>query len=143
MERGTSRRVLCERLRESTGHDISTNTLATYEMGTRQPPLERIVALCLTQDVRLSEILAAVESELLDGSDNALTVNLRTIAKTTSIVLSPVRGWARSHLDAGRTTAELTTDSIANLATASGLDATEIRAALLAHARGRQNGGSR
>ncbi|HEV7651312.1 MAG TPA: helix-turn-helix transcriptional regulator [Actinophytocola sp.] len=91
-ESGMTRASLRARLRETTGQDISIQTLATYELGTRSVTLERLIGLCIAQGFRLSDLVSTVEDDVLDGDTHTLTVDLRTIVTTTADVSCPRDG---------------------------------------------------
>jgi hypothetical protein len=118
----------------------STQTLTTYELGTREISLIRFVELCRVMGVRASDVLASVESEVLDAVDTPIRltrveVDLRVLSRLPEGPLTPLMKWACAELWSGRALESpirpLSADALDTMATLCGLDAgallTEIR----------------
>lgn len=131
--RGWNRSDMCAHLADATGHEIVNQTLATYELGTRTPSVDRLAALCHTLGVRNSDFWSTVD-EILFGrtGDVIVHVDVRKVAEIAGADLAPVRAWARTQLGADTWMVALTPPAITNLATVCGLDAADVRAALRA-----------
>ncbi|WP_285509476.1 helix-turn-helix transcriptional regulator [Actinokineospora sp. NBRC 105648] len=105
--------------------DIHVQTIATYELGTRQCPLGRFVAICEALGVPAPELLddalrnAGVPQHLL-----ACTVDLRAVVRDRDLALEPLRRWARARLKsdpAQARTTHLEPEVVAELAMFCGL----------------------
>lgn len=102
-ERGLTRRDLSHRLQ----NDLSLQTLATYELGTRQCSVVRLVELCSALEVAPAQLLARVGKRYFGGTAiDGLRVDLHKIVETDQQDLAPFRRWAAGRLaensDAGR-----------------------------------------
>lgn len=82
---------------EGSSLGISQQTLATYELGTRQCSVTRLIELCELLGVRASDVLALVEARNR-STVAGLHVNLVTLAATKQPALLPARGWAQQQL---------------------------------------------
>lgn len=128
--RGWTRKVLAARLRQATGADVSTQTLATYELGTRHMTVTRLHELCAVFGMRPSDVLATVDT-LAGAVADRMVVDLRQLAASTRPELMPARRWAHTQLHpTGPDTTELTPDAVASLSCLCGLDITEMVTAL-------------
>lgn len=98
--RGWTRRDLKNRLQS----DISLQTLATYELGTRQCSVVRLVELCLALGEQPDRLLFRVHQRAaarLPGElspDGRVRVNLRALANSTQPPLASLRRWAMMRL---------------------------------------------
>jgi transcriptional regulator with XRE-family HTH domain len=72
--------------------DISLQTLATYELGTRSISVTRLVELCAALGVTAHELLARATQAEPRGH---LRLNLRAVLRTDRAELEPLRRWAR------------------------------------------------
>lgn len=95
--RGWTRKELNERLQSG----ISLQTLATYELGTRQCSVIRLVELCLAMDELPQNLLGRVHSRLFAEHPGQLTVDLTDVVADEQPELLPLRRWARGRLAAG------------------------------------------
>ena len=87
-QRGWTRKDLQHRL----DNDISLQTLATYELGTRQCSVVRLAELCLAMDVLPHDVLARVHDRVFsDERPGHLRVNLARVVGDTQPELA-VRG---------------------------------------------------
>src|SRR5947208_15792184 len=77
-QRGWTRKDLNGRLQS----DISLQTLATYELGTRQCSVVRFVEICLALDERPHELLARVHERLFtDAPVGRIRVDRRKVVR--------------------------------------------------------------
>ena len=96
-QRGWTRKELNKRLQT----EISLQTLATYELGTRQCSVVRLVEICHALDVPAHEVLARVHERFFgDTPAGHLTLNLAAVAATDNPRLMPLRRWAAGRLHA-------------------------------------------
>jgi transcriptional regulator with XRE-family HTH domain len=146
-DRGWTREELTARLFASTGQEISTQTVATYEQGTRAMTVARLAALCHTLDARPADVWSTVDNTIygphgtVHGGDTSggagggqpvsIRVDLRKVVRLTGPGLAPVREWARIRLDLGPVRTVLTPPAITNLATVCGVTVAQITATLL------------
>lgn len=94
-KRGWTRKDLKDRLQS----DISLQTLATYELGTRQCSVVRFVEICLALDELPHELLARVHERVFaDTSGGRITVDLRKVVRDARPELLPLRRWATGRL---------------------------------------------
>lgn len=94
-QRGWTRKELQHRL----DNDISLQTLATYELGTRQCSVVRLAELCLAMDVLPQDVLARVHDRVFsDDRPGHLRVNLAGVVNDTQPELLPLRRWAADRL---------------------------------------------
>lgn len=93
-QRGWTRKQLNDRLPS----DISLQTLATYELGTRQCSVVRLAELCHTLGILPNELLARVDHNLFTAAAGEIQVNLDRIVCTTKPELMPLRRWAQDRL---------------------------------------------
>lgn len=94
-QRGWTRRDLNRRLQS----DISLQTLATYELGTRQCSVVRLVEICLALDEVPHELLARVHQRMFSESPvGRIRIDLRKIVRDEQPALHPLRRWAKGRL---------------------------------------------
>lgn len=94
-QRGWTRRDLNRRLQS----DISLQTLATYELGTRQCSVVRLVELCLALGEVPHDLLARVHQRVFSDSPvGRIRVDLRQVVRDTQPELLPLRRWAKGKL---------------------------------------------
>lgn len=91
---GWTRRDLLER----SELDIALQTLATYELGTRQCTVVRLVFLAEALGVPLDELVIRVMQQIGEQKVSGLIVDLRAAARTTVAELKPLRAWAKVRL---------------------------------------------
>ncbi len=87
-----------EELRSRMGGALSLQTLATYELGTRQCSLVRFVELCVAMDESPSELLARAHRRMAPSPEAGLRLDLNGIARSAPPALEPLRRWAQSRL---------------------------------------------
>lgn len=93
--RGWTRRDLNRRLQS----DISLQTLATYELGTRQCSVVRLVEICLALDEVPHALLARVHQRVFSDSPlGRIRLDLRKVAGDGQPDLQPLRRWAKGKL---------------------------------------------
>jgi hypothetical protein len=94
-QRGWTRRDLNRRLQS----DISLQTLATYELGTRQCSVIRLVEICLALDEVPHELMARVHQRVFSDSPvGRVRLDLRKVVRDTQPELLPLRRWAKGKL---------------------------------------------
>jgi transcriptional regulator with XRE-family HTH domain len=92
--RGWTRKELNEHLHS----DISLQTLATYELGTRQCSVVRLVELCLAMDELPQNLLARVHRRVFTDDRGRITIDLTRIVADDQPELLPLRRWAQDRL---------------------------------------------
>lgn len=90
--RGWTRKQLNERLQS----DISLQTLATYELGTRQCSVVRLTEICVALGEQPHELLERVDRAVFAPGD--VQVDLAKVAVTDEPELLPLRRWAADRL---------------------------------------------
>ncbi|MBW4720686.1 helix-turn-helix domain-containing protein [Saccharothrix obliqua] len=94
-QRGWTRKELNRRLQS----EISLQTLATYELGTRQCSVVRLVEICVALGVPPHHVLARVHDRVFgDAPAGHLAVNLAAVVADTRPHLLPLRRWAKGRL---------------------------------------------
>jgi transcriptional regulator with XRE-family HTH domain len=95
--RGWTRKDLNDRLQS----DISLQTLATYELGTRQVSVVRFVEICRALEELPHELLARVHERVFsDATLGRIRVDLRKVVHDRAPELLPLRRWAAGRLAA-------------------------------------------
>ncbi|PPK68956.1 helix-turn-helix domain-containing protein [Actinokineospora auranticolor] len=90
-QRGWTRKELNGRLQS----DISLQTLATYELGTRQVSVVRFVEICVALDALPHDLMARVHDRVFaDTPIGRVRVDLRRAVADTRPQLLPLRRWA-------------------------------------------------
>jgi transcriptional regulator with XRE-family HTH domain len=130
-QRGWTRRDLNRRLQS----DISLQTLATYELGTRQCSVVRLVEICLALDEVPHDLMARVHQRVFSDSPvGRIRVDLRKVVRDTQQELLPFRRWAKGKLAEhnGQQTAEVNLDisALERMAELCGLETVELIARL-------------
>lgn len=93
--RGWTRKELNERLQT----EISLQTLATYELGTRQCSVVRFVELCAALEELPHEVMSRVHDRVFAGTPSGrVNVDLRRVVRDARVELSPLRRWAAGRL---------------------------------------------
>jgi transcriptional regulator with XRE-family HTH domain len=96
-QRSWTRKDLNERLQS----EISLQTLATYELGTRQVSVIRFVEICLALDELPQELLARVHERVFtDIPVGRIRIDLRKVVRDRQPELLPFRRWAAGRLAA-------------------------------------------
>lgn len=94
-QRGWTRKQLQHRLQS----EISLQTLATYELGTRQCSVVRLAELCAALDVLPHEVLARVHDRIFSGDrPGHIRVDLSQVVVDQQPELLPLRRWATDRL---------------------------------------------
>ncbi|CRK62205.1 hypothetical protein [Alloactinosynnema sp. L-07] len=94
-QRGWTRKDLNGRLQS----EISLQTLATYELGTRQCSVVRFVEICLALEEHPHDLMARVHDRVFAGKAlGGIKVDLRTIVRHQAQDLMPLRRWAAERL---------------------------------------------
>lgn len=95
-KRGLTRKQLNRRLQS----EISLQTLATYELGTRQCSMVRFVEICLALDELPHELIARVHERVFtDSPRGRVRIDLRQVIRDDHPELLPLRRWARGRLE--------------------------------------------
>jgi transcriptional regulator with XRE-family HTH domain len=95
MLRGWSRRELVQRLQS----DISSQTVATYELGTRQCSVVRLVEICLALEETPHDLLGRVQLRVFTGAPvGHIRIDLCKIVRDDQPELLPLRRWAKEKL---------------------------------------------
>ena len=92
--RGWTRKELNQHLQS----EISLQTLATYELGTRQCSVVRLVELCVAMDELPQDLLAKVHRRVFLDEPGRVRVDLRKVVADASADLLPLRRWAEDRL---------------------------------------------
>ncbi|GAB3587029.1 helix-turn-helix domain-containing protein [Amycolatopsis endophytica] len=92
--RGWTRKELNQHLQS----DISLQTLATYELGTRQCSVVRLVELCLAMDELPQDLLARVHRRVFADEPGKIRLDLSRIVADDRAELLPLRRWAEDRL---------------------------------------------
>jgi transcriptional regulator with XRE-family HTH domain len=96
-QRGWTRKVLQGKLQT----EVSLQTLATYELGTRQCSVVRLAEICLALDALPHDLLARVHGRIFtDAPGEHIRLELSRIAEDGQPELLPLRRWARDRLRA-------------------------------------------
>jgi transcriptional regulator with XRE-family HTH domain len=94
-QRGWTRKEL----RHHLDSEISLQTLATYELGTRQCSVVRLAELCVALDVLPHDVLARVHDRVFSNErPGHIRVNLARVADDSQPELLPLRRWATDRL---------------------------------------------
>lgn len=95
-QRGWTRKDLNTRLQS----EISLQTLATYELGTRHVSVVRFVEICLALGMPPHEVLARVHERVFaDTTLGRIRIDLRRVVRDRTSELQPLRRWAKGRLD--------------------------------------------
>lgn len=131
-QRGWTRRDLNRRLQS----DISLQTLATYELGTRQCSVVRLVEICLALDEVPHELMARVHQRVFSDSPvGRIRIDLRKVVRDTQPELLPLRRWAKGRLTElngtpGSADVNLDISALERMAELCGLETVELIARL-------------
>lgn len=87
--RGWTRKELNERLQS----EISLQTLATYELGTRQCSVVRLVELCVAMEETPQDLLARVHRRVFTDEPGRVRVDLAAVISDDQPELQPLRRW--------------------------------------------------
>jgi transcriptional regulator with XRE-family HTH domain len=133
-QRGWTRRDLNRRLQS----DISLQTLATYELGTRQCSVVRLVEICLALDEVPHELMARVHQRVFSDSPvGRIRIDLHKIVRDSQPELLPLRRWAKGRLTElngtpGPADVSLDISALERMAELCGLETVELIARLRA-----------
>jgi hypothetical protein len=123
--RGWTRKELNERLQS----EISLQTLATYELGTRQCSVVRLVELCVAMEETPHALLARVHRRVFTDEPGRVWVNVAAVIEDTHPQLLPLRRWCQDRLSrAGGAPADIQLDrpALEWLAEVCGMPTTEL-----------------
>ncbi|HEX3783306.1 MAG TPA: helix-turn-helix transcriptional regulator [Pseudonocardiaceae bacterium] len=125
--KGWTRKQLQEQLPDS---DVSLQTLATYELGTRHLSVERLDEIARTLGTRAHAILAEVDQRVYGGASEKLVVNLAELARSNQPDIAPAAKWAAIQVDAldgiAQPIAEFSTKALDMLANVCDLDMADL-----------------
>jgi transcriptional regulator with XRE-family HTH domain len=130
-QRGWTRKDLNDRLQS----EISLQTLATYELGTRQCSVVRLVEICIALDELPHELMARVHERVFVGAPSGrVRVDLRKVVQDSQPELMSLRRWAvgRLHDPDGARNPEVQLDigALERMAELCGLDVVDLIARL-------------
>lgn len=96
---GWTRAVLRKRL----ASEMSLQTLATYELGTRLMTVPRLLEICAAEGVEAWKIVQVVEEKLatkrhIDDTPGDIVVNLHALVHLCGSQMAPLGKWARARL---------------------------------------------
>lgn len=124
-QRGWTRKDLQEHMPS----EVSLQTLATYELGTRQCTVIRLVELCMALDFPPPELLARVQDRVF-GTERSgkVKVDLARLVKDEQPELRPFQRWARDRLGETGSQQEVQLDlpALERLGELCGLDTMEL-----------------
>ncbi len=126
-ELGLTREQFVERL----PREVSNQTLATWELASRQVTMNRLVDLSVAFETQPHQLLAVVDERVLEPLSR-LIVDLAALAHTLRPELAVARQWARARLlvpDAA-TVIDMPPDAMVGLAELSGVQPADLAAAL-------------
>jgi transcriptional regulator with XRE-family HTH domain len=130
--RDWTRRDLKERLH----NDVSLQTIATYELGTRQCTVSRLVEICMALGEAPHELLSRVHRKVFTGDAEVtgIRVDLQAVLDDGAPALEPLRRWARLRLPGAAVA--LDRPALGSLAQLCGLPVEDLAAHLhrIAHA---------
>jgi len=125
-QRGWTRKVLQGRLQT----EVSLQTLATYELGTRQCSVVRLAEICLALEALPHDLLARVHGRIFtDTPGEHIRLELSRVVEDGQPELLPLRRWARDRLRAaGARTGEVQLDlpALEQLAELCGVDTVDL-----------------
>ena len=128
--RGWTRKELNQHLQS----EISLQTLATYELGTRQCSVVRLVELCVAMDELPQDLIAKVHRRVFVDEPGRVRVDLREVVAGASPELLPLRRWAEDRLrrtvDHGPTEVALDLPALERMAELCGLPTVDLIARL-------------
>lgn len=132
-QRGWTRRDLNRRLQS----DISLQTLATYELGTRQCSVVRLVEICLALDEVPHDLMSRVHQRVFsEATVGRIRIDLRRVVRDSQPELRPLRRWAQGRLaeTPGHQVAEVSLDitALERMAELCGVDTVDLIARLRA-----------
>jgi transcriptional regulator with XRE-family HTH domain len=131
-----------EDLRIRLSEDISLQTLATYELGTRKITVVRLLDICNALDTTPAAVIARAYERWQDDPDASVgrTIDLFAAARLDVAELTPLRNWAITRLaglsdepPTAAKTAWLTQPALNAMATLCGLDPTDMVKRLPCH----------
>lgn len=134
--------------KELNGHlqsDISLQTLATYELGTRQCSVVRLAEICIALGEQPHEVLFRVDKAIFAGAPGEVQIDLSKVAESDQPELLPLRRWAADRLQSNAATEmSLNLPAIERMAELCGLQPHELLASLRqmrpVHTNGNGNG---
>jgi transcriptional regulator with XRE-family HTH domain len=106
--------------------EVSLQTLATYELGTRRMTVERLIEVCAALDHPPDQLLRrAATRAFAESDDDSIEVDLSTLARTADPQLAPLQRWAALRInqsaDGKLATEKLEPSAIAALASLAGV----------------------
>jgi transcriptional regulator with XRE-family HTH domain len=125
-QRGWTRKMLQSKLQT----EVSLQTLATYELGTRQCSVVRLAEICLALDALPHDLLAKVHSRIFsEAPAQYIRLDLARIVDDTQPELLPLRRWAGDRLRSiGTRSAEVQLDlpALEQMAELCGIDTIDL-----------------
>ncbi|MGH3568539.1 MAG: helix-turn-helix domain-containing protein [Pseudonocardia sp.] len=121
--RGWTRKYLLAEMLTNSARELSLQTLATYELGTRGLTLDRFAEVCAALELPMHELLKRAEDRIRDSARSSVLVDLDALANTQAPRLQPLRRWAAAR-SATTSAPTLLLDSAALTSTANFCDIT-------------------
>lgn len=78
--------------------DVSVQTVASWELGTRNITAERLYLLCTVLGEPVEDVLARARKRIEKPSNAEFCLDLKAAARTTRAALVPLRAWAQCML---------------------------------------------
>ncbi|SFQ29212.1 helix-turn-helix domain-containing protein [Amycolatopsis rubida] len=97
-KRRTGRKWTRKNMLDQPGVEVALQTLTSYEQGTRQATVHRLVELCAAMDVLPQDLLASVQLRILGREPGRLRVRLPVLAASDDPGLAPMARWAAAML---------------------------------------------
>lgn len=129
-KKGWTRKDLQQRLGTMPhgGVDISLQTLATYELGTRHCSVVRLAQIAAALGIRAAQIIAETDARVSADStisdSTTIMIDLRRLADSPDETLAPAAAWANARLGASphERRRRLSAAAVEQLANLCGLD---------------------
>jgi transcriptional regulator with XRE-family HTH domain len=138
VSRRWTRQQLAHQLSTQLGVSVSLQTIATYELGTRNVSVPRLAELCYVLGVSMSAVLSNVDTRTAASAarPHEIRVDLRAVAASDRAELAPAREWARAKLvqcksaPSSKEVVTITVDALGWLAKLCNVPTTDIVVAL-------------
>jgi transcriptional regulator with XRE-family HTH domain len=115
--------------------EVSLQTLATYELGTRRMTVERLIEICAALDHPPDQLLQRARARAFaEPDDDRIEVDLSALARTADPQLEPLQRWAvlraAQRTDGKPATETLEPPALAALANLAGVTTQRLASAL-------------
>ncbi len=123
------------RARLNPDEEVSLQTLATYELGTRRMTVERLIEICAALDHPPDQLLQRASARAFaEFGDDSIEVDLSALARIEDPQLVPLQRWAALRAaqctDGKPTTKTLDSPALAALANLAGVSKQRLASAL-------------